>query len=66
MFADDSNLFYYHKSIKISFKNANDELEKIFQWFKANKILLNEGETKLNFTNYGITTTFHFNFQTKN
>ena len=36
MFADDTNLFYCHNNIKILFKNANHELEKISQWFKAN------------------------------
>ena len=46
MFADDTNLFYSHNNIKILFKNANDELEKISQWFKANKLSLNEGKTK--------------------
>ena len=47
-FADDTNLFYSHKNIKILFKNANDELEKLLQWFKANKVSLNKGKT--NFT----------------
>ena len=46
MFADDTNLFYSHNNIKILFKNANDELEKISKWFKANKLSLNEGKTK--------------------
>ena len=46
IFADDTNLFYSHNNIKILFKNANDELEKISQWFKANKLSLNEGKTK--------------------
>ena len=46
MFADDTNLFYSHNNIKILFKNANDELEKHLQWFKANKLSLNEGKTK--------------------
>ena len=46
MFADDTNLFYSHNNIKILFKNVNDELEKISQWFKANKLSLNEGKTK--------------------
>ena len=32
--------------MKILFKDANDELEKISQWFKANKLSLNEGKTK--------------------
>ena len=46
MFADDTNLFYSHKSINILIKNANDELEKISQWFKAKNISLDEGKTK--------------------
>ena len=46
MFADDSNLFYSHNNIKTLIKNANDELEKISQWFKTNKLSLNEGKTK--------------------
>ena len=33
VFADDTNLFYSHNNIKILFRNANDELEKISQWF---------------------------------
>ena len=32
--------------MKYLFKNANDELEKISQWFKANKFSLNKGKTK--------------------
>ena len=47
MFADDTNLFYSHKSINILFKNPNDELEKISRWFrKANKLSINEGKTE--------------------
>ena len=46
MFADDTNLFYSHSSIKIWCKNAIDKLGKILQWFKANKLSLNEGKTK--------------------
>ena len=46
MFADDTNLFCSHNNIKILVKNANDELEKISQWFKSNKLSLNEGKTK--------------------
>ena len=34
MFADDTNLFYSHKSIKILFNNANDELEKVSKLFQ--------------------------------
>ena len=46
MFADDTNLFYSHDNIKVLFKNAKDELEKVSQWFKANKLSLNQGKTK--------------------
>ena len=46
MFADDTNLFYSHKNIKILFKYANDELEKNPQWFKVNLLSLNVGKTK--------------------
>ena len=46
MFADDTNLFYSHNYIRILFKNASDELEKIPQWLKANKLSLNEGKNK--------------------
>ena len=40
------HLFFSHKSIKILFKNGNDELQKIYQWFKANKLSITEGKTK--------------------
>ena len=46
MFADGANRFYSHKNINILFKNANDELEMISQWFRANKLSLNEKKTK--------------------
>ena len=46
-FSDATNLFYSHNNIKILFKNTNDELEKISQWFKANRLSSNEGKTKL-------------------
>ena len=45
MFADDTNLFHSPKGV-IFYKNANDELEKISQWFKANKLSLNKEKTK--------------------
>ena len=38
--------FILTRSIQILFKNANDTLEKITQWFKDNKLPLNEGKTK--------------------
>ena len=46
MFADDTNLFFSHKDIKESFRILNIELDKICTWFKANKLSLNEGQTK--------------------
>ena len=41
MFADDTNLFCSHKTIKELFKIMNHELIKIQQWFNANKLSLN-------------------------
>ena len=46
MFADDSNFFYSHKNIKGLFYTVNSELEKISQWFKANKLSINIKKTK--------------------
>ena len=48
MFADDTNLFYSHQNIKILFRTVNCELEKIYEWFRANKLSLNV--TKTNYT----------------
>ena len=38
MFTNDTNFCYSHKNIKGLFYTANSELEKISQWFKANKL----------------------------
>ena len=46
MFADDTNLFYEHKDLKTLFSLVKQELQKINEWFKANKLSLNAGETK--------------------
>ena len=46
MFVDDTNLFSCQNNMKILFRNTNDELEKISQWFKANELSLNDGKTK--------------------
>ena len=46
MFADDTNLFYSHKNIHQLFAKVNEELEKIGDWFKANKLSLNNKKTK--------------------
>ena len=46
MFADDTNLFYEHKDLKTLFSLVNQELQKINEWFEANKLSLNVGKTK--------------------
>ena len=46
MFADDTNLFYFHQNINDLFSTVNSELECINQWFKANKLSLNIEKTK--------------------
>ena len=46
MFADDTNLFYEHKDVKTLFSLVNQELQKINEWFEANKPSLNVGKTK--------------------
>ena len=49
IFADDTNLFFSHKSIKELFHTANLELNKVFRWFNANKLSLNKDKTKYTF-----------------
>ena len=49
IFADDTNLFFSHKSIKELFYTANLELNKVFRWFNANKLSLNKDKTKYTF-----------------
>ena len=46
MLADDNNLFYSSKDINTLFKIANEELNKINECFKANKLAINSGKTK--------------------
>ena len=45
MFADETNLFYEHKNIKL-FATVNEESININDWFMANKLSLNVGKTK--------------------
>ena len=49
MFADDTNLFYSHQNISSLFMTVNNELDKIGEWFKANKLSLNVKKTKHTF-----------------
>ena len=46
MFADDTNLFCSNKEIKPLFLKTNLELGKIFEWFRVNKLSLNEDKTR--------------------
>ena len=49
MFADDTNLFITGSNIKSLFKIMNEQLERINEWFKANKLSLNIKKTKYTF-----------------
>ena len=46
MFADDTNLFLFHKNIDTLFAIMNVELENVSTWFKSNKLSLNVDKTK--------------------
>ena len=46
MFADDTNLFYEHNDLKTLFSLVNQELQKINEWFEANKLSFNVEKTK--------------------
>ena len=46
MFADDTNLFYEHKSIIKRFATVDEELMNINDWFMAKKVSLKDGKTK--------------------
>ena len=40
-FADETNLFVSEKTVNTLFTNTSLELQKMNEWFKANKLLLN-------------------------
>ena len=46
MFADDTNLFCLNKEIKSLFFKANMGLGNISEWFRVNKLSLNEDKTR--------------------
>ena len=46
IYADGTNLFYSNNVIEYLFSTVNMELEKISEWFKANKLSLNIKKTK--------------------
>ena len=41
LFADDSNLFYAHKSLQFLEMHLNEQLCKVGQWLRVNKLSLN-------------------------
>ena len=41
MFANDTDLFYTNKNIKVLFETVNKELRYDNEWFIANKLFLN-------------------------
>jgi hypothetical protein len=49
LFADDTNLFYSNRDIKLLFKIVNNEFLNLAEWFKANKLSLNLNKTKYTF-----------------
>ena len=46
MFADNTNLLYSYENILQLFIKVNEELGKIGDWFKANKLYLNNEKSK--------------------
>ena len=46
MSTDHPNLFCKSKTVKTIFFKANIDLEKISEWFQANKLSLNEDKTR--------------------
>ena len=45
LFADDTNIFYSSKNHIDLMKTVNDELHKLSEWFRANKLSLNVNKT---------------------
>jgi len=48
LFADDTNIFAFDRDVHLLFKNVNEELHSLSNWFRANKLSLNIKKT--NFT----------------
>ena len=45
LFADDTNLFLYNSDLQCLIRNANEELQALYQWLLANKLSLNITKT---------------------
>ena len=41
LFADDTNIFFSHQKFSSLVNTVNCEIDKISEWFKANKLSLN-------------------------
>jgi len=46
LFADDTTLYTYGKSLSDIFKSTNDDLAVLSDWFKANQLSVNASKTK--------------------
>jgi len=46
IFADDTNLLFHHENFEGLNLTLNHELEKISEWFRANKLSINTNKTK--------------------
>ena len=49
MFADDTNLFFSHRNVSTLFLTVNNEMHKIEEWFKANRLSLKIKKNKYTF-----------------
>ena len=45
LFADDTNIYYESKDLKILEKTVNEELKKLSLWLNINRLALNVGKT---------------------
>ena len=45
LFADDTTILYSHKDLSCKINVVNEELEKVSNWFKANKLSVNASKT---------------------
>ena len=45
-FAYDTTIYASHTDLDVLFNQANQNMEKIFNWFCANKLSLNQNKTK--------------------
>jgi hypothetical protein len=46
LFADDTNVFHSNQNLPDLINQVNSELNKLFDWFSANKLSINFKKTK--------------------